>query len=104
MKSVYTCLIQFYKKQIAFKKVVDSFEKPTELVIVKMGDFIGSAEFISKRSEFATFICEKTDKCVKLCTLLTNYVGSTLFFGSCIRFLSQCGRAGQDIGGFPGLD
>jgi uncharacterized C2H2 Zn-finger protein len=66
---------EFATKQIAFKKVVDSPEKPTELVIGEMGDFIGSAEFINKRSEFANFVYEKTDECVKLRTLLTNYGG-----------------------------
>ena len=49
---------EFDVKQQLFKKVVDSPEKPTELLIGEIGDFIRSPEFKTKRVEMGR--CSKT--------------------------------------------
>ena len=63
----------FAAAQERFKKVVDSPEKPTTLLIGEIGDFIRSPEFKEKAKEMATMLYEKTDECVKIRTLMTNY-------------------------------
>ena len=63
---------QFSAKQREFKKVVDSEEKPVELLIGEIGDFLLSDEFIEKRNEFAELLLEKCEDTIKIRTLL-NY-------------------------------
>jgi hypothetical protein len=64
---------EFALKQRQFKAVVDSEEKPTELLIGEIGDFLLSDEFIQKKNEFATEMREKCEETIKPRTLGTNY-------------------------------
>lgn len=64
---------EFAANQKMFKLVVDNPDKPTELLIGEIGDFIRSTQFAEKRDEFANLLHEKTDECIKMRTLLTNY-------------------------------
>ena len=64
---------EFAAKQELFKRVVDSPEKPTTLLIGEIGDFIRSEEFRDKAKEMAAMLYEKTDECVKIRTITTNY-------------------------------
>lgn len=64
---------EFAAKQRRFKQVIDCPKKPTELLIGEMGDFIRSEEFTKKREELATYLHEKTEECIKIRTLSTNY-------------------------------
>ena len=63
----------FTSKQKRFKKVVDSPEMPTTLVIAEMGDFIRSEEFSEKRVEFASMLYEYADESIKPRTLNSGY-------------------------------
>ena len=62
---------EFTHRQSQFKAVVDCQAKPTELVIGELGDFINSAEFLQKRSDFGDWMYNKAEV-VKIRTLL-NY-------------------------------
>ena len=64
---------EFAAIQKRFKAVIDSDEKPMELVIGEIGDFILSEEFLEKRTEFAELLVEKCEDTIKLITLTTNY-------------------------------
>ena len=64
---------EFAANQKRFKLVVDNPDKPTELLIGEIGDFIRSTQFAEKRDKFANLLYEKTDECIKMRTLLTNY-------------------------------
>ena len=64
---------EFAHKQRLFKSVVDSEEKPTELLIGEIGDFLLSDEFLEKKTEFAQLMLEKCEETIKILTLGTNY-------------------------------
>jgi hypothetical protein len=59
-------------KQKRWKAVVDSDEKPTELVIGEIGDFLYSEEFIEKRTEFTELLLHKCESTIKPRTI-QNY-------------------------------
>ena len=73
-------------------KVVDNPEKPTELLIGEIGDFLRTQEFSDKRFEFANMLYEKTEECIKMRTLLTNYASFYAFFGNFSKYLNQFGE------------
>ena len=64
---------EFASMQKRFKEVVDNPEKPTEFLIGEIGQFLRSDEFMVKRDEFAGLLYEKTEECIKMRTLSTNY-------------------------------
>ena len=64
---------EFAAKQKKFKEVVDCPKKPTEFLIGECGYFIRSEEFHKKREEFTTYLHEKSEECIKIRTLSTNY-------------------------------
>ena len=64
---------EFAAGQRRFKAVVDSDEKPVELLIGEIGDFLLSEEFLVKRNEFAELLLEKCEETIKIRTLGTNY-------------------------------
>ena len=69
---------EFSKRQSRFKSVVDNEQRPTELVIGEMGDFLVSEEFMEKRQYFAQWLYDKAEV-VKMRTLLTNYASFYAF-------------------------
>ena len=48
-------------------------QKPTTLHIGEIDDFIRSEEFKNKAKEMASMLYEKTDECVKIRSIITNY-------------------------------
>ena len=64
---------EFVAKQKKFKEVVDSPKKPTEFLIGEIGDYLRSNDFSDKRDEFAALLYNKTEECIKMRTLSTNY-------------------------------
>ena len=56
---------EFAARQKRWKAVVDSDQKPTELVIGEIGDYLLSDEFVEKRNEYTELLqleCESTIK------------------------------------------
>ena len=70
---------EFASKQNLFEKVVYNPEKQTVLLIGEIGDFLRTQEFFDKRFEFANMLYAKTEKCIKMRTLLTNYASFYAF-------------------------
>ena len=59
-------------KQRRFKAVVDSKEKPVELLIGEISSYVLSEEFIEKRLEFTNMLLETCDNTIKPRTITTN--------------------------------
>ena len=57
---------EFSSKQEQFKRIVDSPDKLTTLLIGEFGDIIRSELFKDKAEEIASMLYEKTDECVKI--------------------------------------
>lgn len=64
---------EFLEMQRKFKNVVDSEEKPVELLIGEIGDFVLSDEFGEKRLEYTRLLLDKCDSTIKPRTISTNY-------------------------------
>ena len=64
---------EFTMKQRQFKSVVDAEEKPTELLIGEIGDYLLSEEIFEKKDEFAHLLLEKCEETIKIRTLGTCY-------------------------------
>ena len=62
----------FAARQRRWKAVVDSEEKPTELVIGEIGSFLYSEEFLEKRNEYTELLLHKCESTIKPRTI-QNY-------------------------------
>ena len=93
---------EFAAKQEQFKRVVDNPQKPTTLLIGEIGDFIRSEEFKNKAKEMAAMLYEKTDECVKIRTIITNYSSFYAILWKLNQiFEDVCSELGYDRDGFP---
>ena len=64
---------EFARKQKQFKAVIDAEEKPTELLIGEVGDYLLSEEFKEKKVEFADLLMDKCEETIKPRTISKNF-------------------------------